>query len=127
MNKIKTTTRNVKQSVRKFTDEQRKQIIYQIDNRPSSVKKSDMFEKFGMGHGGNLYYTWKQKFGMRVTEKRISKSVNVPVNKPMNVRTSGKSVHIVTLRVEVGSLIELIGFCNTIIKTPKVKSVLSVE
>ena len=124
---FKTGTRKVKQSFRRFTDEQRKEIIQQIDGRPSSVKKSDMFEKFGMGHGGNLYYTWKEKFGMRYTEKRVTKSENVQVTKPIYVKTNGKKIHTVTLSVEVGSIMELLSFCNEIVRTPKVKSVLSVE
>ncbi len=124
--KIKTTTRNVKQSVRRFTDEQKRGIILQIDNRPSNVPKIEMFERFGMGRGGNLYYTWKKRFG----EKTISKTVNTPVNTKMNVSStvkSGKQYHTVTLNVEVGSIMELIYFCSSIVKVPKVKSIISVE
>lgn len=122
MKTIKTSTRNVKQSVRKFTDDQRKEIISLIDNRPSNITKSEMFRKFGMG-AGNLYYLWKEKFGIKM---------NSPMNSPMNVKSTkiiyGKqNTHTVVLSVEVGSLLELIRFCNDIVKTPKVKSVLSVE
>jgi hypothetical protein len=122
MNKIKTTTRNVKQPVRKFTDEQRKQILYQIDYRPSNVKKIDLFKKFGMGHGGNLYYTWKKKFGKSMKPKP---SGNVPMNVPMNSKTT-KNIYTVTLSVEAGSIMELIGICIDIKNTPKVKSIHSV-
>ena len=126
MNKIKTSTRNVKQSYRMFTDSQRKQIIYEIDNRPSNVSITEMFLKFGMTEGGNLYYRWKKKFGMSLNGRR---STQTKITAPTIVKTvpSGKRLHIVTLRVEVGSLMELIGFCTDIVKTPKVKSVLSVE
>ncbi len=120
--KIKTTTRNVKQSVRRFTDEQKRGIILQIDNRPSNVPKIEMFERFGMGRGGNLYYTWKKRFGM----KTVSKPVNTKMNVPSTVK-SGKQCHTVTLSVEVGSIMELIYFCSSIVKVPKVKSIISVE
>lgn len=113
-----------KSSIRKFSDVSKRTIIDQIDNRPGNVKKTAMFRKFGLGKG-KLYYDWKKELGMS------SVSTNHPMeskmNVPMNVKTDGKKLHTVTLSVEVGSLMELIGFCNDIVKTPKVKSVLSVE
>jgi transposase-like protein len=84
---IETRTRSVKQNYRIFTDEQRKDIINQIDNRPSNVSITEMFMKFGMGHGGNLYYTWRKKLGMR-TNGRMNVKTNVSSVVPMNVRHS---------------------------------------
>ena len=72
-----------------------------------------MFRKLGVNKPD--YYTWRKKFG--VMEVRKSPIVN----------SSRRVLHTVTLSVEVGSIMELITFCNGIISVPKVKSVLSVE
>jgi hypothetical protein len=85
-----------------------------------------MFRRLGLNKG-NLYYLWKEKFGMSKITKRETIPVMVHMNKITNVRTSGKKLHVVTLSVEVSSILDLIHFCTEIVKTPKVKSVLSVE
>jgi len=124
---IETKTRNVKQGYRVFTDQQRRDIIRQIDNRPAGVSIEEMFLKFGFGRSGSTYYIWRKKFGMKTMGRKVKKSMNVTMNSPMNVKSTTKQTHTVTLSVEVGSLMELIGFCTDILRTPKVKSVLSVE
>jgi hypothetical protein len=123
---IQTRTRSVKQGYRVFTDEQRKEIITKIDNRPPDISIEKMFEQFGFGKSGSVYYNWKKKFGMKVLGRKSTVSMTRPMNVPMNVK-GVRRIHTVTLSVEVGSLMELIGFCTNILKTPKVKSVLSVE
>ena len=122
---FETRTRKVKQSYRRFTDEQKKDIINQIDNRPSDISKSEMFLKFGLGEKGGSYYVWKERFGQRATPKRISPSGNVRMNVPMTVK-SGRRIHTVTLRIEVDSIMELISFYDNIKKSSKIKSI-SVE
>lgn len=121
MKKVKTTTRNVKQTVRKFNDDQRREILNQIDNRPSYVSKSEMFKRFGMGHGGSIYYLWKKRLEMK---NKPNPSGNVRTSVPMNVKST-KKLHTVTLRVEVGSIMELINLTNELVKVSKNKSVLS--
>jgi transposase-like protein len=107
----------------RYTNEEKKNIINIIENLPNGVTKKEMFHKLGVNKPD--YYGWRQKFG--ITKVYNSKADITPMTKPMNVKTNGKILHTVTLSVEVGSLMELIGFCNEIVKTPKVKSVLSVE
>jgi hypothetical protein len=82
-----------------------------------------MFQKLGINKPD--YYGWRQKFG--ITKVYNSKADVTPMTKPMYRNSTRKTIHTVTLTVEVTSLMELIGFCNDIVKTPKVKSVLSVE
>ena len=131
MKSVKTGTRNVKQGYRIFTDEQRREIISKIDSRPSNVSIEEMFQKFGFGRSGSVYYNWKKKFGMKVLGRKGNVPMNVPMTnkmgRPLVNKFTGKQVHTVTLSVEVGSTMELINFCIEITKTPKVKSVLSVE
>lgn len=111
---------------RVFTKEQKRDIIFQIDNRPPDVKKTDMFLKFGLGKTGSLYYTWKKELGMEtivpVTENSVRSMVS---SKPLSSDVVRQ--HRITLNIEVSSLMELIGFCNEIGRLPKVKTILSVE
>lgn len=96
---------------KRYTDEEKKNIINTIENLPNGVSKTDMFRKLGVNKPD--YYSWRQKFGV--------------MNQPSTVHSSRKVLHTVTLSVEVGSIMELISFCNGITSVPKVKSILSVE
>ena len=124
-NKIETSTRNVKQTVRKFTMSDRQKMVDHIVGLPYGMKTKVLYDL----NLKSLFYQWEIRY-----PELFKKSGDVKTTKPMNVKVTSKhpqtrnsSIHTVTLKVEVGSLMELIGFCNDIVKTPKVKSVLSVE
>lgn len=59
---METRTRNVKQAYRRFSDENRKEIVMNIINRPSDMSLDDACMVYGIRNP--QYYEWKQKFGI---------------------------------------------------------------
>lgn len=114
--KIQTGTRNVKQTVRRFTDEQRDLIVRDIDNRPTGVTKTEMFKKYGMTSTGNLYYVWKNKgYGKTPMNKTMSTNPNVPMNTI--------SINRIVIEVKINSVDDLMKTFDSIKRIKGVKSV----
>jgi transposase-like protein len=102
---------------KRYSDDEKKNIIQTIENLPEGVTKKEMFRKMGINKPD--YYTWRKKYGVMgmIRPSTVRQTVN----------SSRKILHTVTLNVEVSSIMELISFCNDIVRTPKVKTILSVE
>jgi hypothetical protein len=114
--KIQTGTRKVKQTVRRFTDEQKHMIVHDIDNRPKGVSKTEMFEKYGMSNGGNLYYVWRNKgFGTVPMNRKVMSPVNVSMN--------SISIQQIVIDVSINSVDGLLRMMKEINKIKGVKSV----
>ena len=120
-NKIETSTRNVKQTVRKFTMADRQKMVDHITGLPYGMKTKVLYDL----NIKSLFYQWEIRYPQLFKKGKVSE--NQPTNVKVTKSVTKSECHIVTLKVEVGSLMELIGFCNDLVKTPKVKSVLSVE
>ena len=132
-------TRKVDQPYRKFNDETRREYLNQIINRPKDMSLQEACKILGIDD--SLYYVWIHRLGMeshlswrKKRSKKTKSVVNsiepmvVKITKPMVESSVRKTVcHTITMSVEVGSLMELIGFCNEIGRIPKVKTILSVE